>query len=114
MNAASNKKSSVANVKAAPANNQKTAGKAEPPKPANAETSNKPTDSTQNDDQIKMYESLFFKFSKTPASFDANVILIQAELYLARVYSRLKDFNTAKSFYDRVIQKEPKVISTIF
>ncbi len=114
MNAASNKKSSVANVKAAPANNQKTAGKAEPPKPANAETSNKPTDSTQNDDQIKMYESLFLKFSKTPASFDANVILIQAELYLARVYSRLKDFNTAKSFYDRVIQKEPKVISTIF
>ena len=110
VNAASNKKGPVSNVKASPVLPVKPTGKTEPPKQTNAEPANKQCEvKTQNDDQIKIQEGLLLKFSKKSATFDAHVVLIQAELYLARVYSRLKDLNTAKSFYEKVIQKEPKV-----
>lgn len=40
---------------------------------------------------------------------DKKVLVVQAQLYSARVFLRLKQFDKAKSFYLNVIKKEPKV-----
>lgn len=42
-------------------------------------------------------------------NIDKNILLNQCHLYFGRVYSRLKQFDLAKEFYLKVIEKEPKV-----
>lgn len=39
-----------------------------------------------------------------------SILFNQCQLYLARVNSRLKQYETAKEFYLKVIEREPKVI----
>ena len=103
VNAAATKKTPVtkgSNQKAAP---PATAPPPSQPNPLVAESN--------NDSKIIELLANFIKFKskKLVISLDSDSILIQAQLYLARVYSRLKDFNTAKTYYEKVIQKEPQV-----
>ena len=49
-------------------------------------------------------------FVRKKSKFDQNVVHVQNQLYLARVHVRLKEFDKAKPFYDKVIEKEPNVI----
>lgn len=42
-------------------------------------------------------------------NIDKNILFNQCQLYLARVYSRLKQFDLSKQFYLKVIENEPKV-----
>lgn len=104
VNAAATKKTPVtkgSNQKAAP-----PAATAPPPSQPNQSVAE-----SNNDSKIIELLANFLKFTskKLVISLDSDSILIQAQLYLARVYSRLKDFNTAKTYYEKVIQKEPKV-----
>ncbi len=107
VNAAATKKATVtkgSNQKAAPT---AATGPTVPPPPSQPNQSGA---ESNNDSKIIELLANFLKFtSKKLASFDSDLILIQAQLYLARVYSRLKDFNTAKTYYEKVIQKEPEV-----
>ena len=110
VNASSNKKGPASSSKPTPQSNQKATkhNQADQSKQTNSEPA---VATAQNDDQTKIEEKLklFLNFSKNSSAFDTSVVLVQAQLNLARVYARLKDFNTAQSFYDKVIQKEPKV-----
>jgi hypothetical protein len=43
-------------------------------------------------------------------TFDKDILNIQVNLYLGRVYSKLKEIDKAKNFYFTVIKKEPNVV----
>jgi hypothetical protein len=49
------------------------------------------------------------KYVKKESNFDRKILQTQCSLCSARVFSRLKDFDKAKSFYEQVIKNEPKV-----
>ncbi len=46
---------------------------------------------------------------KSRPRVDKNFLTIHVNLYLGRVYSRLKEIDKAKSFYEKVIKKAPNV-----
>jgi tetratricopeptide (TPR) repeat protein len=50
---------------------------------------------------------------KKNVNFNKNILYIQIQLNSARVYSRLKEYDKAKSFYEKVIKKEPNVYSLL-
>lgn len=66
--------------------------------------------SNESNDKVDEVVSLFLKYTKKPSVYSSEIIYMQSQLCLARVYARLKDFKESKLFYDKVIQKEPKVI----
>ena len=49
------------------------------------------------------------KFLRKPCAYNKNIVFIQTQLYLARVHSKLSNFEKAKQFYEAVILKESQV-----
>jgi hypothetical protein len=49
------------------------------------------------------------KYVRHKSSYDKKTLISQSDLCLARVYSRLKEFEDARKCYENVIKMDPKV-----
>lgn len=99
-------------TKAPPTNNTKAqVGAPINPAPvvAPAPPESKSTEATTNNEVSAPKESLKY-VKKKNFNFNKFILYVQIQLVTARVYSRLKEFDKARSFYEKAIQKEPKVI----
>jgi hypothetical protein len=73
------------------------------PKPSSAEAKKSVTD------VVDKLQTLVYN-RKNQETFDKDILSIQINLYLGRVYSKLKEIDKAKAYYENVIKKEPNVI----
>ena len=101
--------------KAAPPANPKCERKASMPQVTNQEvtkvvpkTENNAAAPSQNGSN-GLTDQTLPKFTRQKQSFEPRIVLHQSHLNMARVCSRMKDFNSARLFYEKCIKIEPKV-----
>ena len=82
---------------------------APPVNPASVSTETKTAEASSNNDASTATKETPKYVKKKNFNFNKFVLFVQIQLVSARVYSRLKEFDKARSFYEKAIQKEPKV-----